>query len=75
MYKTYYNQLIPDTIEEPAYNKPMIQAMERWILECKLNLTPYNDGWSLSHYKKELEKAEKIYKSWGTQLEISFPNE
>jgi len=75
MYRLYYNQLIPDTKEEPAHNQAMIDALDRWIMECKLNLTPYNDGWSLEHYKKELKKAEKLKKSWGTQLQIPFPNE
>lgn len=75
MYKLYYNQLITDTQEEPAHNQAMIDALDRWIMECKLNLTPYNDGWSLEHYKKELKKAEKLRKSWGTQLKIPFPNE
>ena len=72
MWKSYYKLKVGDSKEEPAHNQAMIDAMDRWILECQLNLTPYNDGWSLEHYKKELEKAKKIRKSWGTQLEIPF---
>lgn len=73
MWKSYYKLKVGDSKEEPAHNQAMIDAMDRWILECQLNLTPYNDGWSLEHYKKELEKAKKIRESWGTQLQIPFP--
>ena len=73
MYKIYYNQIIQNSNEpEPAHNQKMIDALDRWITECKLNLTPYNDGWSIAHYKKELEWALKLRKSWGIQLEIPF---
>lgn len=75
MYKLYYNQLVKESKVEPAHNQGMIDALDRWILECNLNITDYNDGWTISHYKKELKKAEKLRKSWGTQLKIPFPNE
>tara|TARA_Y100000004_G_scaffold160750_1_gene188425 strand:+ start:370 stop:594 length:225 start_codon:yes stop_codon:yes gene_type:complete len=64
---------LKDRNEEPAYDKERIEALDSWIMNCRIHITSgYSDGWTIEHYKKELDKALTLKKSWGTQLEIPF---
>lgn len=64
---------LKDRNEEPAYDKERIEALDSWILNCQIHINSgHSDGWSIEHYKKELDKALTLKKSWGTQLEIPF---
>ena len=49
------------------------RTSDSWIMNCRIHITSgYSDGWSIEHYKKELDKFLTLKKSWGTQLEIPF---
>tara|TARA_B100000900_G_scaffold414481_1_gene441233 strand:- start:643 stop:867 length:225 start_codon:yes stop_codon:yes gene_type:complete len=64
---------LSERTEVPALDTERIEALESWITNCKVHISsPYSDGWSIEHYKKELDKALTLRKSWGTQLEIPF---
>ena len=55
---------LKDRNEEPAYDKERIEALDSWILNCRIHITSgYSDGWSIEHYKKELDKACLLYTS------------
>jgi hypothetical protein len=56
-----------------SYNKNEYSKLEGYLMMCKSNVnSPYNSGWDIEHYKKEIARVEKTLKSWGKQLEFDF---
>jgi len=49
------------------------EELEAYLFRCKSNYnSPYNSGYEIVHFKKEIEKTEAKLKKVGKQLKFEF---